>query len=652
VNSTLQPAARVTLVIGGGPSGGVLELLDGRSAPLYGDLPWDELLRAGAWLRSAIDTVDTVELPEHSAEVDRTERAGAERLFDALTAGRSRRVLRERLIGLRGAAESAGRPFELIVDARLPEARDLPWELLAALPPGHPMAGVEVLRLVPCPSPRPVPAPALRLEILLWEPVPTDPISARLSAHLVSLVYPLPRVSIVRLDPRLLELPPPAGEDVARVLHVIGHGREASAGVLLEQLQGATSAGAVVRSLGELLLDVRLVLLAVCSAAAESAGPLDTPASLFAAAGVPVSIGPRLELSEEAAAAFAEGFYPALDRGHPVSYALAEGRRLMAVRDDPHPTARWWNSACHLSDLQAAATACLTRPTLPDWPPGRPECEEILARAIERATAWGFVGVEHLWLAIASTASLGRIATAFRAEEHRIRAGLDHLHPRTAVPAIPDPTPRLRLIGQGLGPGYLPLELAERLLMARSVLTALGSQRARHLRALIQLGADTVDPGPTSTSRDTDDELALPEQPQAGAPVLEGPDTELTDPGENQEGRLILEALGGPDDGRRFVLEPGTVLGRWDRKRPEITEGRLYVPPLPENTRVSRRHLLFVGGAPGQAGGGGRVRAPDEAGPGRALNPGQQTDLHIGDVVLLDVLLQEGGVQLLVRSAH
>lgn len=652
------PAQRVTLVIGGGPSGSAIELLDGRSAPLYGVLPWDDLLRAGDWLNASFDPVDVVELPEHSAALEQAERAGAEMLFEALTAGREQRALRERLIALRGAAESAGRAFELVVDARIPEARDLPWELLAALPAGHAMAGIEVLRLVPCPSPREPRGAAIRMEVLLWEPVPADPISSAVSRCLTLLIEELPRIRLLRLDPTLRSLPQPAGADVARVLHVVGHGRQADAGVLLEQLEGAASAGTVVRSLGALLMDVRLVVLDVCSASAETAGPLDTPASRFAAAGAPVCIGPRLELSPEAAGAFASGLYPALERGLSITEAIGEGRRLMTLRDDPHPSARWWNAACHLSDLEAASAGCLTRPSLAGWPPGGPECEEVLQRAVERATPWGFVGIEHLCLAFAAAVHLGRTSVPFRLEEHRLRGNLDHLRPRDSLPSTPLATPRLQQLGTLLSSGYRLEELAEVLLQSRPVVALLGSRRAKELHALVKIGADTVDPGPEHHVADTDvvAQRALTLEPTE---AVDGrPPPEALSPADMPVGGgLVLEAVGGPDDGRLFTLRSGgDVLGRWDRSRPEETNERLYLPPLPENTRVSRRHLVYRGEAAVEAGGAVRVLSPGEDGPGRPLQPARgevpadRTELAVGDTLLLDVMLQDGGLRLVVRA--
>jgi len=657
-------ALRATIVIGGGPDRASVELLDGRSAPLYGVLPWDDLTEVQEELAEALDPVDFVERPDQHLVVDRAEQWGAERLFEALLGGRSQRALRERLIALRGAADGGRDPFQLVIDARVPELTDVPWELLAALPEGHPLAGTQVLRLVAGSQPSQVRGDGMLLEVLLWDPVPDDPISSAQSARIERLVSSLPRVRVVRLPSDLRTLPSPVGDRTARMLHVVCHGRKTAAGVVLENLTGPTSAESAARSLGRLLREVHGVVLDVCGAAAsEYSRPMGSPAALFAAAGAPVSIGPRLELTPEAAGCFSEGFYPALAQGATLAAAVAEGRRLIGRLDFPHASGRWWNPVCHLSDLEAASSRCLAPPRLGSWPPGQPACEEVLDRAIDHARSWGYLGVEHIALALASSDHLGRCSMVFRLEEVRLRASLDHLRRREKLPEEPVPTPRLRDLGRALEPGFRLEELAEALLDCRSIRSLLGSSRSAQLRLSLAMEVETVDPkadpvGDTDAGQPVDLDAPGPWTIDAGADEIASSGSWRKPAGmDPSSAGLVLECLGGPDDGLLVELtEAGRVLGRWDRSRPEETDERLYVPPLPENTRVSRSHLVYRGGATVEAGAnvrvlrGGGVAPLDLRPADRGDHPPPEVVLRRGDLLLLDVLLEGGGAVLLVLA--
>lgn len=649
----------VTIVLGGGADPTFAELSDGRSASIYGQVDWEALGAAADRVLDLVQPQVAVELPDAHLQADRDEREAAVALFDGLSGAASMRPIRDRLVAMRAEASAAGQPFNLVLDARSDDLRNLPWEVLSALPPAHPLAGVRVLRLMPTPRPRPLRTGRLLLEVLLWEPAPDDPITAGLASRLAQLADELPRARLVRLPADLGDLPELNGGRVPRVLHVLCHGHEAAERIVLEASAAGASAGAMARGLGTLLDEVDLVVFGVCEAASDRVRPLEAPAPRLAAAGLPAVVGPRLAVDPEAAAAFDAGLYSEICRGADLVQAVEEGRRRVARLDLAHPSGRFYNPALYLSDLRVATgSGCLAPPRIAGWAPGASAVEEVVSLAIGRARSTGFLGVEHLALALAESAHLGRPARAFRLHKDQFEAALEHLRIREPSPE-PPPTKRLLGLAASFEPGFGVEDFALALLDTPSLRLLVGEAEARRLRGFLSLSDDTEDRREVVGPADT--EMELDRDPDSVA----DPITQSAPPGPPAErpldcptGALVLEVLGGPDDGTLVVLSVrGEVIGRWDQGEMVPGPGRLFRPPLPESTRVSRRHCRYLGGALLELGASVRVlRADSGASIDHRLSRHaadslpQELELRVGDLLLLDVLLKGAGLWLRVRA--
>ncbi len=648
-----------TLILGGANDSEQAELFDGRSAPIYGSLSNTRLEVGRSRLERALLVGGVVELPDSYLEAEQGERAVAHILFDAALGWEGMQAIRERLIALRATSAGVGDALSIAIDARSEWLRELPWELLEALDPDHALAGCRIHRLVPAGDPRPLRRGRLLLDILVWEPRPDEEVGSKLAAELRAMFATLPRLRCTTLPADLGSLPPPPGEGVARVLHVVGHGRDLGESVALQDARGSAPPASIAGALGRILREVDLVVLDVCSAASDRVELLQAPASHIAAMGVPATLGPRLDLAPEAARDFSQGLYRELAQGASLSDAVAEGRRRIRGLRITHPTGRWWNPVLYLSDISASSLpGLLAAPRVLGWPVGSPQSEELLGAAQALARGWGYLGVEHVALGLAASPQLGRTSTAWRLHEGDLKSALQELRPRATSPAESLPTPRLQALGARLQPGFSPADLALELLRSASLRALLGEAQAARLRAFLHLGAETAQPtggrpGDTDLATAPRFQGAPPTQVEVRSPARPGPPVDLMPtPAELGPG-LLLEVVGGPEDGRMLVLpEPDpsgrpAELGRWGE---QLVDGliALYPPPFPDNTRVSRRHIAHRGAGRIEARAGVRVVRAD--GTTEDLSAPAGCAVQAGDTLFLDVLLAGGGAMLLVRE--
>jgi len=392
----------------------------------------------------------------------------------------------------------------------------------------------------------------------------------------------------------------------------------------------------VQRGLGDLLKELSLVVLDVCEGASTWQ---DAPAARLVAAGAPACVAPRLSFAEEASGVFCSALYRTLTRGESLLECVEAGRRALTLEVRvPHPHWRWWNPALVIGSAGTpVGPPPLCRPALPGWPAGGRSAAPIVDVALERGAAHGFVGVEHLALALADRGGPGLRVAGLRQALEPVERALARL---TRKGPISDPPPlscRLQALG-----ARLPVDFDASLLAALVLDSpALAGLLGRRLDALREAVLATDWQETLESTIGTADLSALFGRPRVDpAEVLAGSHEELP------EGDLVLEVLGGPDDGRLLVLtRPDQVLGRWDPTRPEEQASRLFRPPAPWDSRISRRHLVYLG--QGRLRVERRVCLRPAAGAERRLDPGAE----LASLVAGDLLVLRDAVFLRVRRA-
>lgn len=591
-----------------------------------------------------------LQLPAHLPQAATRERGVAGALLDAVLGGAAMARLRDRLCRTRGEAGLGG--LTLGVDLRGAGAADLPWELLEAVPDDHALSGLSVVRVVPA-RPR-EPAEGRALEVLLWCPDPDDPVTRPFVEPLRGFLDGLEGVSALLLDPSLQQPPPPPAPGAVRVLHVLGHGQRSSdalARVDILGVGGPAGADQLSRRLAPVLATCTLAVLEVCEGAAAGPAELVTPAARFVAAGLPACVGPTRPVAATASSAFVEGLYAQLSIGASLLAAVQEGRRRVElVAISSHPAWRWWNQALLVGDLRTA-DASLIRPR--EGEGARPRLRTILDAAQVRGERDGFVGVEHVALALAEGEGPTALAAAFAGYKERILAPFSAL--RRLEGTEVQRTDRLAALLAQLPDLADPWALASALLRSPALVALLGPAAISSMRRTLLAGSGTA--YSTAVSALASDGSPSGEL-RAGAGTASS-----TNPGAlpNEDepmvplGGLVFEVVGGPEDGRVLRLHsPGQLLGRWGG-RSSPGPGELFAGGA-TSSRVSRRHLEYLGGgrvrllASGRhhpVGGGSVVyrvsrRSPSPDGP--------VLELDCFDRLLLDVQSGDQGVLLEVRS--
>ena len=463
---------------------------------------------------------------------------------------------------LLGVAEGRAEPVAVALDAEAYDIRSLPWELIAADPDSAPLEGQGggLLRLAPGrPAAPPRSGP---LQTVTWIPQPDDPsvthVAARLSALCAEHGLPAPTPAG--------GAPCPGGPVV---LHIVCHGQ-----ALADQLRliggGDLSTGSTVHLLSPLLPSVDLVVLSVCEGGADLPRELDGLAERLIAAGARAVVSASGTVSVEALARFLSGTYGALASGAALLPAVTAGRRAVRALASPYPDARWHRIRLTAGDLQAAQTCLLDRTgwTPPGWPRPAPGAAQHLdgAYRIAAATGGGFLGIEHLALALAEQPprpGLEAVRYPLGLRTAEIRDGLAQLMPTPgrASPATLSLTPRLEAVGALLQPGFTVLQLWQ---------------------ALLDRGAATVQllSGSTALTAAAAGEVATVQTWNPDASLHAAlPDA--------------LELISGPEDGRRLRLSVGETVGRW--AVPARSDILLYATTFLTDPSLSRRHLSWSG---------------------------------------------------------
>lgn len=466
---------------------------------------------------------------------------------------------------LLGVAEGRQEPITVAIDAEAYAIRSLPWELLAHDPLGAPLeaAGGVVLRLAKGRAGGPLAARG-PIQTLAWTPQPDDPAVSHIAAHIQG-------VCAQHALPPPLPVPVPVDAQAGggpAVLHLVCHGE-----TLSDQLRllgsSELSSGTAVHMLSPLLPRAALVVLSVCEGGADLPRELDGLSERLLAAGARAVVSASGALSVDAAERFLEGLYDALAEGAVLSAAVAAGRRAVRGLAAPYPDSRWHRLRLLVGDLQAAEQplrqAAAAGWTPPGWPRPAPDAAEQLAcaRRVAEAMGGGFVGVEHLALALVEqppVAGLEAVRYPLGLRLTEIRDGLAQFIPtpgrRDAALRL---SPRLVALGAHLPAGFSTVQLWQALLAhAGAVVQQLsGSDAVAAMAAGDVATVQTWDPSGARYS-------AVPE---------------------------ALEILGGPEDGRRLRPKDGQSIGRW--AEPARSDLLLYAETLLTDPRLSRRHLVW-----------------------------------------------------------
>ncbi|MCB9795908.1 MAG: hypothetical protein H6741_24700 [Alphaproteobacteria bacterium] len=450
-----------------------------------------------------------------------------------------------------GGARLADARVPLVIDAVGASAR-LPWELIADAPDGDPFEGSDlgwVVRRVPAGAPTPPPrAAGIGLRQLRWCPSADVPACAGRLEALSGIARSLSPIRSVDVG----EDPTEGEEGWADLLHLVLDGAHAEAQVVQ-----------AIEELPELLRRARLVLVDLCDADLVEASEIESLPRRLIAAGVAACVCPRRPITGDAARAFTSGLYDALISGRPSSEAVVAGRRRVRALQLGRPRVRWHDLVLTVSSsLQPSEGPYLHGNLwLPEgWPNPDSSAAALLRRARELANDHGYVGLEHLALAMDLVRPEGfwsERARSFLARHRRElveRAeGLKQRYPRVASDW--SGTPRLRALGAELERGF----------SVEALWQAITADFAGPLHAL---------------------------SPSLGLPV----DRPHPVPaGWGEQPADLLEVVGGPEDGLR--IPAGARVARWNQFGAQSAELSLYNQTARYDASLSRSPVLRWAGA-------------------------------------------------------
>ncbi len=567
---TRAPQPRV-LCLGVGSDGLGALLFEGARSPAIGRLD-PRLLEASlldAWgLERGMD----------DAALAKAERRRGRGLAELLrTPGMAE--IADALGGAWASAAAVGGRVDLLVDVRTEALRGLPWELLEGAPAdAGPAAGLRVTRLVPG-SPLRDAGAVDRIEVVLWVPQPDDPVCARVAASLRERLHAFIRVTTIEASP------PPLARGVLRVVHVVCRGEpgsEPDGGDVRLALGGgrlldSTGAADVLRPV---LRGASLAVLDVCGGGQSPSDSAAAHGFKLVGCGVPAVLVPRFTLDSEGSGAVSGALYRALDAGLRLSEAVDDARRALGSLGIAQPAFRTWSPTFVVSDGRALDLGIdfgVHEPH-PAWRRASPDVAPILGEALRLGSVQGFIGVEHLALALARAPAPGPVLALVQAQLAQLAEGVAAWAPSSGRVTV---TPRL---ARALAALPDPFD-------ADALLRALASMDPvrRALPGLARLVARPL-AGPGSK---------LASDPTVG-PVTRPLAAVATYPPHDRGDGMLLEVVGGPEDGRSLRLVPGrALLGRQDPDRREPAE-ELFLGG-PSDPAVSRRHLAWSGG--------GRMRA-------------------------------------------
>lgn len=531
-------------------------------------------------------------------------------------------ALRSWLVSALEEMDSDNRVLHLAIED--PDLEPVPWELLGQLPrQSWPPGRIRIARLGHSTPHRP--KAARGLQVVVWK-AGADELCDQAAEALVEQLEKTEGIRVELLEDPLEPLP--VTDDEALVLHVVAHGGSTRSGVVL----GACGPGGIgpddLAFLEKWPRQIDLMVLDVCHSSNLVHDPDLVLASRFVREGVRAVLAPRDRWSATCARQFVERFYPALADGTPLADAVDRGRASLVK--PPVGLARVerpWNIVLQVGRTDVATRPLLLRARLPGSEPGDPSLRPVVAEGLRLARRDGYLGVEQLLVALLGERSLLNPTRdtdrVLEMMQHQLGKDLGARPERFRL------TPRLQMLLSRLSRGFRPAELAGMLFDTRLLhwlcwvadvpdwlLTQIEAELAsRFVRA--RPGARSVGP---SAIRQPAPAVAPP--PRPGWPIPGPP------PADRVPGELVLEVLGGPEDGRILRLLPGQRLGRRpvpgevvsDDERPDVV---LFAED-PVVDVISVRLLDHLGG--------GRVLLPPSRRPQEEVEALVYRAVRTGDV--------------------
>lgn len=482
----------------------------------------------------------------------------------------------------RGAARARGERLLVAIDASDRAVATMPWELLTGTGEAGPLEEIGdafIARLAAGLGDARRPA-STGLSSRIWSLVPADEaISATVTGTCIRYGVATPTASTIAVPP-----------DHALLTHLIVEPEHAEhVEGLLTDTANRLSGDGVLRT-----LVARSDLVVVHLASDDTAQRIGQLGDRLIAAGARAALIADRALTAVATTALVDGIYLAITRGASIPSAAASARAALAAVSDTIP---WYAPRLTLGDLGSAHTGLMRHDRRPArWPLPNPDAARMIeqAYAIAEQSGSGFVGIEHLALAlIAATprASLARLRYQLSTRRREIESQLGGFSPIHSEPHPLTPTPRLGSMADRLEPGF----------DADTLWTVIAEVGEPTLRVLLGEPRRRLPPP----------------RPFEGIEATEMADT-VEEPAGPAGG---LEVVGGPEDGRRLEPMPGDGVGRASGSR--RAEHRLYDGTLLTDPALSRRHLVWLGP--------GRLRLESSIHHPRVSKG--ELDMHVGMLV-------------------
>lgn len=480
----------------------------------------------------------------------------------------------------RGAARATGRPLVIVLDAQDEQVRALPWECLAMDADEGPLesaGGGLVVRMGVGQGPPPPGA----LQPVLWMTDAEDQVVMELSGD-------------VEMACRGAGLPIPirpgltSGEPHGPCLvFLVGHGESVDQHLRVLGQDGALSPGTVAHSLQPWLASAALVVLLICEGGVRGSRSRSGLVDAILAAGAPAVLASEARLSAQAGSVMVRELIPALARGDSLAVALSNGRRAVRALAWPFPDSRWWRLGMTIGHANAVGWAG-PRHRLPHgWSPGQ-EAGRLLTAAMEHAARrrHRWLGVEHLILALREGVTPVRrdLRMAARHWSRMLGDFLDQFESTGSGPVRL--SPRLARVREQLPAGFQVNDLVDAVIggLPPLLLRRLGLARVRDDGSNRRFDFD-----PTDTSLPS-----LDLRTELSRSLFLGEGTREADPAlaEGPQPWVVMEILGGPEDGRRIQPTPGHCLGRATTTAP--AEVALYEDVGGIDLFLSRKHMRFL----------------------------------------------------------
>ena len=317
----------------------------------------DLLTKLGRSVRSTSHTNTRLTVTDIAAEQNSPSNVGSQ-LFRALFSGNVR-TLFDRSLGRIEGRRGQGLRIKIHLDPEHPDLAgiaSLPWEFMYQ---SQTRDFLNLSRMTP-------------IVRFLDVPRPSEPLTIRLPLRILAVVsspegeekLDLERereniekawgrndsVEVVFLEESTIDaLRHALLEQPCHVLHFMGHGgfiKSAGQGVLLMEDHNGKADAISGQALATMLRDandLRLVFLNACDTArttsSEGLDPFSGVATALVMGGVPAVVAMQFPITDRAAIAFSEKFYPRLAAGDPVDAAVAEGR--MGIYLDDSDSLEW-----------------------------------------------------------------------------------------------------------------------------------------------------------------------------------------------------------------------------------------------------------------------------------------------------------------------